>query len=377
MRNFSSAWPRLICGLLLAGCEGRSQSGETPASSTNWSLGNIPSVTIGVAEGDERYELSGASSSLRLADERIVIANSGTNELRVYDGTGQFVGSIGRKGEGPGEFIGALQMVALSESTFAVFDQQNQRLSRFDTAGRLVSEARVETRGDGFPLWVWLHGRSWIVGPVDTARRSGVTAVLDLLPDLPDGSYRYVHIATDGRIWSHRRDPKGGAPHPVEVFSHDGMALGRVALPADVEIQQIGPDFILLRDWGENDVEHIQLYTVQASGGRTPLPGRNEAPPPPGHSNGTRGIIATAIRNLVMSQEMYYADHAGYATDAAVLNWELPEGTNLYLMAADKRGWVGLIVHRKQSILCGMAVGGSTPPGWAEGSPKCSPETTR
>ena len=362
-------WVAILAASLIAGCT--KEASQTAAAPAVWRLSS-PTIDIGVAEGNETLELSGASSSIRLNDGRIVIANSGTNELRVFDNAGRFLKTIGRKGEGPGEFIGALQMIALSDTTFAVYDQQNQRLSRFDTAGGLVSEARVETRGDAFPLWVWLHDRSWIVGPADTAGRSGVIAFLDRMPGLPDGSYRFVHIATDGRIWSQQRDPNGSPPHPWEVFSSNGIALGRVELPAEVEVQQIGPDFILLRHWEEDDVEQIQLYTFQASGEGTRLPGRNEAMVTPASPGDTRGILATAIRNLVTAQEMYYADHAGYATDAAGLSWEIPEGTNLYLMEADKRGWVGLIVHRTQPILCGMAVGGSTPPGWAEGSPKCS-----
>jgi hypothetical protein len=82
--------------------------------------------------------------------------------------------------------------------------------------------------------------------------------------------------------------------------------------------------------------------------------------------------MASAMRNLVMAQEMYYAEHAGYAREADSLSWERPPEVTLHLMAADKRGWVGVLVHQNQPIICGMAVGGSTPPGWSEGSPKCS-----
>ena len=365
------AWIALPVVVLVAGCSREAAQSGTSDEPEAWRLSS-PTLDIGVAEGDERLELSGASSSIRLEDGRVVIANSGTSELRVFDRQGQFQKTVGRRGEGPGEFTGALHAARLTDTSFAVFDQGNQRLSVFDTAGRVLGESRVNANGvTDFPLWVWLHDRSWIVGPVDTAGRSKVIAALDQLPDLPEGSYRYVHLATDGRIWSQQRDPAGGAPHPWEVFSPAGRALGTINLPPGDEVQQVGPDFILLRHWGVNDVEQIHLYPVPASGGGAPLAGKHETAPAPALSN-TRETMATAIRNLVTAQEMFYADHGEYATDAAGLRWEIPEGTSLFLMEADKRGWVGLIVHRTLPVLCGMAVGGSTPPGWMEGSPKCS-----
>ena len=339
----------------------------------NWTLSNHPEVDIGVAEGDERYELAGASSSIRLADGRVVIANSGTSELRFYDGTGRFLKSVGRKGEGPGEFTGSLQMVATSNREFAVFDQSAQRLSVFDTSGLLIRESRIMANDaeSEFPLWVWLYRDAWISGPVDTARRMDITRALDLVPKREAGSYLYTMIATDGRIWLQVRTPRPG-DHPWVILDSQGAPLGLIHLPDGTEVHQIGPDFVLLRHWDENDVEHIQLYRFDEHR----VPNMASGAPPELDSvadrNTLRRTMAGAMRKLVMAQEMYYADHAGYAQEADSLNWERTPEVNLHLMAADKRGWAGVLVHRRALLLCGMAVGGSTPPGWVEGSPKCS-----
>lgn len=354
------------------GCDNERAPSSEASGLAEWRLADSPSVDIGVAEGKESDELASASGSLRLPDGRIVIANSGTSELRVFDSTGTFVKSIGRKGEGPGEFTGSLQMTAISPTEFAVFDQNAQRLSVFDTAGSLVRESRVQAQlSDGFPLWVWLHRNAWVSGPFDTLRRPAVARALSDLPPLATGSYLYSVVATDGRIWAQER-ATGTGSRPWVILDSQGAPLGLIHLPDGTEVHQIGPDFVLLRHWGANDVEHIQLYRfeehrVADMASSAQVAGDSAAP-----DSSLRVTMAEAMRNLVVSQEMYYMDNAAYATNADSLKWKGPESTGLHLMAADKRGWVGVIVHRTQPILCGMAVGGSTPPGWMEGSPKCS-----
>lgn len=359
--------------LLAAACRGEAPRDVGRSAEVSWQLADSPAVDIGVAEGDQSEELAGASGSVRLSDGRIVIGNSGTSELRVFDSNGVFLRNIGRKGEGPGEFLGALQLVRLSDTAFAVFDQNNQRLSVFDTAGTLRSESRPMAEGvNDFPLWVWLHKNAWVVGPADTTLRGRTAAIIDALPTLAPGSYRYVQVAADGRIWAQERMAGGGNPRPWDVFTPDGAPVGHIILPPDTEIHQIGDGYVLLRSWTANDVEHIQLYRFDEPAGSpgSPADTSQQSASPTGHD--ARQAMEASIRGLVMAQEVFYADNASYATNADSLKWEAPEGTRLHLMAADKRGWVGLLAHRTGSVICGMAVGGSTPPGWMEGSPKCS-----
>ena len=370
----------IVLIVLLAGCGERPETQAADEPAAEWRLSSLPAVDIGLAQGDERYELSGATSSLQLEDGRIVVANSGTNELRFFDREGRFLETAGRKGEGPGEFSGALHLNRLTDQHFAVYDQSQQRLSLFDSSGAFLRDSRVVAEGiEAFPLSVWLHGSNWIVGPEDTLRRSEVARVVGAMPAVPPGSYRFVQVAEDGRIWAHEREagPSDSLP-PWKVYSPSGKLLARIALPAGGEVHQIGPDFITLRRWADHDVEHIQLFRIE---GVTGIPDSSADPepitPPPSRARTARdsatvGEMRTAIGNLVTAQEMFYADSARYAERAEELDWDGPQEAALHLMAADKRGWVGLLVHRTGPFLCGMAVGGSTPPGWIEGSPKCS-----
>jgi len=69
-----------------------------------WTLGPTPTLRIGGLDGAPEYELFRVAGARRLDDGRIVIANSGTHELRFYDADGTYLQSVGREGDGPGEF---------------------------------------------------------------------------------------------------------------------------------------------------------------------------------------------------------------------------------------------------------------------------------
>ena len=63
-----------------------------------------PLIVIGQTEGDLQYLLSRVVGALQLPNGNIVIANGATNELRLYDSTGIWMASLGRTGQGPGEY---------------------------------------------------------------------------------------------------------------------------------------------------------------------------------------------------------------------------------------------------------------------------------
>ena len=115
--------PGLILGFLSVACGGGDRGGglqstvrdsagvaiienrrPLPESRLGWRVGPEATVSIGTAEGDPAYELFVAGGATRLSDGRIVVANGGTGELRVYDPNGVHLASWGGQGDGPGEF---------------------------------------------------------------------------------------------------------------------------------------------------------------------------------------------------------------------------------------------------------------------------------
>ena len=73
-------------------------------SRLGWRIGAEPAVSIGVPEGEEPYMLDQVTDATRLGDGRVVVANAGTAELRVFDASGQHLATWGRAGEGPSDF---------------------------------------------------------------------------------------------------------------------------------------------------------------------------------------------------------------------------------------------------------------------------------
>jgi hypothetical protein len=98
---------------------------------SQWHLSAEPELQIGVQTGDPAYELHGVNAARRLSDGRIAVSNSGTSEIRVYDPTGRFLHSIGRKGEGPGEFTELGGFEVLAADTVLAIDFERRGVMAF------------------------------------------------------------------------------------------------------------------------------------------------------------------------------------------------------------------------------------------------------
>lgn len=119
-----------------------------------WRLSDEPVLDIGVIEGDEAYELHNAWDALRLSDGRIVVANSGTHELRFYASDGSHIRSVGRQGGGPGEFRVINGLDRLPGDTIAVWDPRALRVSYFASDGEFVRSVSPALADEGFE---WEH----------------------------------------------------------------------------------------------------------------------------------------------------------------------------------------------------------------------------
>ncbi len=117
-----------------------------------WRLSDAPLVTIGTVEGADEYQLFRVRSVRRLTDGRIVIANSGTNELRFYDADGTYLFTRGGEGGGPGEFRSMGDIWVLGDSLY-LFDFNQMRITAYSTAGQFGRTFRVRETPDGaFPF---------------------------------------------------------------------------------------------------------------------------------------------------------------------------------------------------------------------------------
>jgi hypothetical protein len=136
-----------------------------------WTVAPEPAVEIGTLEGDEAYQLSGVNGLARLSGGRIVVANNASHEIRFFDAAGTHLRSVGREGEGPGEFRGLGLLRVLPGDTIAVHDWNLSRMSYFDSVGTFVRSFAFDVIGVSpmpighFADGGWLAGRSFLFAP--------------------------------------------------------------------------------------------------------------------------------------------------------------------------------------------------------------------
>jgi hypothetical protein len=107
-----------------------------------------PRVRIGVTDGDSAYLLFGAQQALRTADGHIVVINFGTQQIREYDAAGRHVRTLGRRGDGPGEFRMLQQIGLLERDSIAAYDIGTGRITVFGRDGRVARANTVQPFGN-------------------------------------------------------------------------------------------------------------------------------------------------------------------------------------------------------------------------------------
>lgn len=158
----SQILPALVVGALVsAACSDRGSGGahallsqdsagvqivesSSPGLATQaWHLSELPSLEIGADPAEPPYQLYRVVDAVRLSDGRIVVANQGSYELRYYDSDGIHLQSVGRRGEGPGEFGGLASLIRGGGDTLIAADGELQRLSYFSPDGEFIRSYAV------------------------------------------------------------------------------------------------------------------------------------------------------------------------------------------------------------------------------------------
>jgi hypothetical protein len=342
-----------------------------------WQLGAEPILEIGVVEGESDYELHAAKSSIRLRDARIVVANTGTQELRFYDASGKFVTRAGGRGGGPGEFQFLQRVYEWAGDSIMAYDESRQ-VSFFDGSGQFARSVRIDSLFEDreFPMDVWLYRRFWVDGVREQTERLAVRQMLSGLrvPDTVPG-FRVVRPGPGGTVWIAEPRVTGDSAGQWTVLDRGGRPIAVVQTPPRFEIHQIGAKFVLGRWRDRNDVNFIRVYAVTESDEERKVPqwvfrprvALSDAPPV---AEAQRDELRSLLRNLVVHQEMYFANHVRYADASDSLDMELPEDVTLEVTRAGT-GWVAVASIRGSFFVCAMAIGSATPPGWPEGSARC------
>jgi hypothetical protein len=92
-------------------------------------------VSISGNTSDPAHQLAGVRSAALMASGRVVVLPEGVPEAWQFDGNGEFVRSIGRRGEGPGEFRVPKSIHVLRNDDILVYDEGLRRVAQFDSTG--------------------------------------------------------------------------------------------------------------------------------------------------------------------------------------------------------------------------------------------------
>lgn len=115
-------------------------------ASEHWFVEPTPAVDIAGTTPDSEVAFNYASAATRLSNGVIVVADREGHALRFFDPSGRPLRTVGRDGEGPGEFRAPYWVGQCAPDSVFVWDAFLDRMTVFDSAGRHVRQYHV--RGD-------------------------------------------------------------------------------------------------------------------------------------------------------------------------------------------------------------------------------------
>jgi hypothetical protein len=122
---------------------------RTPDSTEieRWEIDAKPTLVIGSEGRGPGHDLTWSNGLTRMWDGRIIVALGRQNEARVFDSTGEFVGRIGRRGRGPGEFNDLEHLSRIRGDTLVAYNRYPEHVLFFAPDGRFVRSSRVVKPG--------------------------------------------------------------------------------------------------------------------------------------------------------------------------------------------------------------------------------------
>ena len=297
---------------------------DTAAARAGWAIDPAPTLTIGGLDAPEAEQLFRVSGGRRLADGRIVLADGGAAEIRVYGADGALVVAHGGKGEGPGEFQEPKLACVLGGDSLVVYDSRLRRVSLVHAVSGFVRSYPVGTEGGGFPVAIGITGEGGLAvgGGMFFSSESG----------FPTGAVRpnsrYVILTPDGSVRGDLGDVPAAemfARTSGNAFSASGLPFGRVTAAA------IGPDRLWL---GTGDAWEIGAYTLDATLTRIV---RFDRPQPP---------VTDALRDANLAERLEDVEDDDEAREIRSLFRDMPSPEKVppyQTMVVDALGflWIG------------------------------------
>lgn len=106
----------------------------------------IEDLSIGEAEGDENYMFGRSIVFNTDGDGNFYVSDSDNNRILKYNPQGKYLLTIGRKGQGPGEFQSLSVPRFDKDNNLYIADSVNRRISFFDKNGKFLRQIQMQER---------------------------------------------------------------------------------------------------------------------------------------------------------------------------------------------------------------------------------------
>jgi len=202
-------------------------------------------LRIGEQESRPEYIFAGISSIAVDNSENIYVADSKDSHIKVFSPKGDYLRTIGRQGQGPGE-IGRLREIYISESEIlVVVDSRRRQVHTFSTSGDYLDSRDFEKL---YPLQTARDstGHFYIMNPVSVpGSREGSFELLKLNPDLePVASLAKIELSPEANSSEFDDIPE------FAIRSDDCAVLGyasyyrfKILTPEGKVVREIHQDF--------------------------------------------------------------------------------------------------------------------------------------
>lgn len=185
----------------------------------------MPVLNLGAATGDSSHIFGRVSDAIRFRDGAVAVADQLAGEIWFFASDGAFLGSVGGRGEGPGEFASLTSLEPFGDTLVAV-DQGLSRISFVDVGRRVVT--RTMSLPFHIVAGVQALGDSALVVDVVSLGVPGVRNQIEIRQDA-------VAISPQGVVLDTLRRELGQREYRIQTS--DGYADARPMFPKEARFE--------------------------------------------------------------------------------------------------------------------------------------------
>lgn len=204
-----------------------------PGDAVYAELATEPALSIGLLDGPDEFLFGDIESVGRDRLGNVVVADVQALEIRVFDPEGGYLRSVGREGEGPGEFLNLTGAWTLADGGIVTVDYRLDRITRFDAAGVVVGTATYSGPDGLIVLPVALGGPGAILSSATPFRFRG-TALQDIWESLLEHEHQrvlFLRHRFDGTLIDTVAEGMDQARASFSSGSGVDMVVQRMAVP--------------------------------------------------------------------------------------------------------------------------------------------------